>query len=158
MTSGTHALILAQSAFEAVCKERDEIKTQADNLAKEFEASKAYAERCKQGGMSAIQPTPETDEAWAKWPYAGPGVHANFARKLERERDSAKTLNRTLLDQLEAKDAQLETMREAINAANVGLQSAMQYILNLPYFGNLEELETTEKVQAALAKLKPLLP
>lgn len=108
--------------------------------------------------MSAIQPTPETDEAWAKWPYAGPGVHANFARKLERERDSAKTLNRTLLDQLEAKDAQLETMREAINAANVGLQSAMQYILNLPYFGNLEELETTEKVQAALAKLKPLLP
>ena len=24
MTSGTHALILAQSAFEAVCKERDE--------------------------------------------------------------------------------------------------------------------------------------
>lgn len=49
MTSGTHALILAQSAFEAVCKERDEIKTQADNLAKELEASKAYAERCKQG-------------------------------------------------------------------------------------------------------------
>ena len=112
MTSGTHALILAQSAFEAVCKERDEIKTQADNLAKEFEASKAYAERCKQGGMSAIQPTPETDEAWAKWPYAGPGVHANFARKLERERDSAKTLNRTLLDQLEAKDAQIEALRE----------------------------------------------
>ena len=55
-------------------------------------------------------------------------------------------------------EKQLEAMREAINAANVGLQSAMQYILSLPYFGNLEELETTEKVQAALAKLKHLLP
>ena len=36
------------------------------------------------------RPTPETDQAWAKWPYAGPGVHANFARKLERERDDAR--------------------------------------------------------------------
>ena len=67
--------------------------------------------------MSAIQPTPETDEAWAKWPYAGPGVHANFARKLERERDSAKTLNRTLLDQLEAQAVQLEAMRKAMREA-----------------------------------------
>lgn len=31
--------------------------------------------------------SPETDAAWAAWTYAGPGVHANFARKLERERD-----------------------------------------------------------------------
>lgn len=29
--------------------------------------------------------TPRTDEAWGVWPYAGPGVHANFARGLERE-------------------------------------------------------------------------
>jgi hypothetical protein len=29
--------------------------------------------------------TPLTDEAWAAWPYAGPGVHANFARDLERK-------------------------------------------------------------------------
>jgi hypothetical protein len=34
--------------------------------------------------------TPETDTAWASWPYAGPGVHANFARKLERERNAAR--------------------------------------------------------------------
>lgn len=34
--------------------------------------------------------TPETDAAWAAWQYAGPGVHANFARKLERERDEAR--------------------------------------------------------------------
>ena len=68
-----------------------------------------------------IRPTPETDQAWAKWPYAGPGVHANFARKLERERDEAKALNRTLLDQLEAKDAQIEAMREAIKDAHYTL-------------------------------------
>lgn len=30
--------------------------------------------------------TPETDAAWAAWQYAGPAVHVNFARKLERER------------------------------------------------------------------------
>lgn len=53
---------------------------------------------------------------------------------------------------------EIEAMREAIKAANEGLYSAMQYILSLPYFGNLEELETTEKVQSALAKLKPFLP
>lgn len=34
--------------------------------------------------------TPETDAAWAEWQYAGPGVHANFARKIERERDEAR--------------------------------------------------------------------
>lgn len=39
--------------------------------------------------MNKKRPTPETDAAWAAWPYAGPGVHANFARKLERERDEA---------------------------------------------------------------------
>ena len=43
-------------------------------------------------GMTTMKerPTPETDAAWAAWPYAGPGVHANFARKLERERDEAR--------------------------------------------------------------------
>ena len=96
-----HALILAQSAFEAVCKERDE-------------------------ALALLASEKATR-------------NAIIAKGVEMEK-------------------QLEAMREAINAANVGLQSAMQYILSLPYFGNLEELETTEKVQAALAKLKPLLP
>jgi hypothetical protein len=40
--------------------------------------------------MNNERPTPETDAAWAAWPYAGPGVHANFARKLERERNEAR--------------------------------------------------------------------
>ena len=92
-----HALILAQSAFEAVCKERDE-------------------------ALALLASEKATRNA------------------------------------IIAKGVEMEKQLEAINAANVGLQSAMQYILSLPYFGNLEELETTEKVQAALAKLKHLLP
>jgi len=53
---------------------------------------------------STQRPTPETNAAWATWPYAGPGVHANFARKLERERDEAR--------------AELDAMREAIMEAH----------------------------------------
>ena len=69
-----------------------------------------------------IRPTPETDDAARKGAYLTHGeypetcgkqiVHIDFARNLERERDSAKSLNRSLLDQLEAKDAQIEAMRE----------------------------------------------
>jgi len=65
-----------------------------------------------------IRPTPECD---GNLSYGGTLVTADFARKLERERDSAKTLNRTLLDQLEAKDAQIEAMREAIKDAHYAL-------------------------------------
>lgn len=36
-------------------------------------------------------PTPETDAA-VKWRFGGEKVEANFARKLERERDEAKNL------------------------------------------------------------------
>lgn len=122
--------------------------------------------------MSALQPTPETDEAWAKWPYAGPGVHANFARKLERQRNSAKQLNRNLLDQLEAqaaqleamrqereqwrmssvcreKDAQIETMREAIKEAHRFIRD----IVKNHECGD----DTDASGEAALAKLHPFL-
>ena len=48
-------------------------------------------------GMTTMNKlTPETDAAWAAWPYAGPGVHANFARKLERERDEAEQQLKTM--------------------------------------------------------------
>jgi hypothetical protein len=30
-------------------------------------------------------PTPRTDEEWAAWPYAGPGISVHFGRELERE-------------------------------------------------------------------------
>lgn len=98
--------------------------------------------------MSAIQPTPETDEAWAKWPYAGPGVHANFARKLERERDSAKTLNRLLLDQLEAQAVQLEAMRKA-------MREAAAIVAQIPVAYDHRFFRAGQWANAALAQLQP---
>lgn len=98
--------------------------------------------------MSAIQPTPETDEAWAKWPYAGPGVHANFARKLERERDSAKTLNRTLLDQLEAQAVQLEAMRKA-------MREAAAIVAQIPVAYDHRFFRAGQWANAALVQLQP---
>lgn len=98
--------------------------------------------------MSAIQPTPETDEAWAKWPYAGPGVHANFARKLERERDSAKTLNRSLLDQLEAQAVQLEAMRKA-------MREAAAIVSQIPVAYDHRFFRAGQWASAALAQLQP---
>jgi hypothetical protein len=42
-------------------------------------------------------PTPRTDEEWASWPYAGPGISVHFGRELERELIAASTkLNDTL--------------------------------------------------------------
>ncbi len=98
--------------------------------------------------MSAIQPTPETDQAWAKWPYAGPGVHANFARKLERERDSAKTLNRSLLDQLEAQAVQLEAMRKA-------MREAAAIVAQIPVAYDHRFFRAGQWANAALAQLQP---
>ena len=100
--------------------------------------------------MSAIQPTPETDEAWAKWPYAGPGVHANFARKLERERDTAKTLNRSLLDQLEAQAVQIEAMRKA-------MREAAAIVAQIPVAYDHRFFRAGQWANAALAQLQPHL-
>ena len=100
--------------------------------------------------MSAIQPTPETDEAWAKWPYAGPGAHANFARKLERERDSAKTLNCSLLDQLEAQAVQLEAMRKA-------MREAAAIVAQIPVAYDHRFFRAGQWANAALAQLQPHL-
>lgn len=49
--------------------------------------------------------TPETDAEWGLWPYAGPGVHVNFSRRLEIERDEARRA---------AKEA-LELLQRAVN-------------------------------------------
>lgn len=35
-------------------------------------------------------PTPRTDEEWASWPYAGPGISVHFGRELERELTAAR--------------------------------------------------------------------
>jgi hypothetical protein len=45
--------------------------------------------------------TPLTDEAWAAWPYAGPGVHANFARDLERKLALAMDAMRQVMDDID---------------------------------------------------------
>ena len=88
--------------------------------------------------------TPETDQAWAKWPYAGPGVHANFARKLERERDEARE--------------QLEAMREAIKEACEALKAISR---STDYAGDHGSAMVATKdaitAKTALAKLQPLL-
>jgi hypothetical protein len=98
--------------------------------------------------MSTPRPTPETDQAWAKWPYAGPGVHANFARKLERERDEARDraeskhgLWMAELSRVTELEKQLEAMREAIREAHACLDA-----------------RASELIESALAKLQPLLP
>ena len=98
--------------------------------------------------MSAIEPTPETDQAWARWPYAGPGVHANFARKLERERDTAKTLNRSLLDQLEAQAVQIEAMRKA-------MREAAAIVAQIPVAYDHRFFRAGQWANAAPAQLQP---
>jgi hypothetical protein len=50
-------------------------------------------------------PTPETDAARASWAYAGPGVHVNFARKLERERNQLQRWKEEMLTVWEKWDA-----------------------------------------------------
>lgn len=99
-----------------------------------------------------IRPTPITNAFRASIEN---GIHAEWeeytndqwqglASKLERQRDSAKTLNRSLLDQLEAQAVQLEAMREAIGAAYESLNVSTT-------FG------TTPKQDQARAKLQPFL-
>lgn len=62
------------------------------------------------------EPTPQTNATEAVCLTLDPETRwllmRDLAARLERERDSAKTLHRSLLDQLEAKDAQIEALRE----------------------------------------------
>ena len=98
------------------------------------------------------QPTPETD-ANEKLinQFTGCHLHASsdFARNLERQRNRAVTLNRSLLDQLEAKDVQLEAMREANGVAQSTLQSI--------YLDDIFDATMREIAKTALAKLQPFL-
>ena len=90
------------------------------------------------------QPTPETDAVWQN----GANI-LDHARNLERQRDRAVTLNRSLLDQLESKDVQLEAMREAIGVAQSTLQSI--------YLDDIFDVTMREIAKSALAKLQPFL-
>lgn len=135
MTSGTHALILAQSAFEAVCKERDEIKTQADNLAKELEVSKAYAERCKQGCIKLSFAIDRIDYACGEpneMEVSDYCIHQNEEHVVKRAKEKIKA------------------MHEAIEAAYGALKELRSFYLDMtglpPCAAN-----------AALTKLQPFI-
>lgn len=71
-------------------------------------------------------------------------------RKLERERDSAKTLNRLLLDQLEAQAVQLEGMRKAMREAAV-------IVAQIPVAYDHRFFRAGQWANAALAQLQPHL-
>lgn len=60
--------------------------------------------------------TPDTDKAFEAYARGACGTAYLCARmaEIETQRDSAKTLNRSLLDQLEVQAVQIEAMREAI--------------------------------------------
>lgn len=130
-------------------------------------------------GMTTMneRPTPETDAAWAAWPYAGPGVHANFARKLERERDEARVELRKLRiennhnwqaiefaeeavkkrDEALKQCGQLKAMRDAIKEAHGAISQCLKYILKLPLSGSDAECEVMDDAHHALRKLKPFI-
>jgi hypothetical protein len=125
--------------------------------------------------MSALQPTPETDALHAKQGLTH-ASYRDFARKLERERDSAKTLNRLLLDQLEAQATLLEAVRherdntweklEAMREAIKDAHYALDYVYNhgegscaFPYRtdDDLCSENRFHHVKDALDALKPLI-
>jgi hypothetical protein len=66
-----------------------------------------------------VSDTPETDEAWGRWPYAGPGVHANFARRLERERNEAREENARLREWHGLTDAELRLRLGELTAQEI---------------------------------------
>lgn len=88
--------------------------------------------------MTHETPTPETDleEANQTQRFGGYMVKADFARRLERERDAAR--------------AKIEAMREAISEAYAALD-ACSHNLHSAY-GKL-----SDNADAALAKLQPFI-
>lgn len=116
-----------------------------------------FQDEAREGWMpeKKADPTPETDQAWAKWPYAGPGVHANFARKLERERDEAQEraeskhgLWMAELSRVTELEKQLEAMREAIREAHGAICDLRLHVS--------EDCDQS-LANLALAKLQPFL-
>lgn len=114
-----------------------------------------------------LRPTPETDAMSCRILHREL-CDADFARKLERERNSAKTLNRTLLDQLEAQAVRIEAMREAIKEACEALADLAERWEETPEWHNMAEhnsawcgkiftnVRQCKKSHDALAKLNPL--
>jgi hypothetical protein len=99
-----------------------------------------------------MNPTPETD-AEAMHDY----VLADFARKLERERDEARAAlsGRTVsCSQCNESARTIAAMREAIKDAHAAIGGCLKYILRLPLSGSDAECETTDDAHHALRKLQ----
>jgi len=98
--------------------------------------------------MTPEKPTPETDfeEAAQTQRFGGYMVEANFARKLERERDAAR--------------AEIEKMREAIKTANDSLHKCSR-VIGAPKTYEWADEDVCDaaynSAQASLAKLKPFI-
>lgn len=124
--------------------------------------------------------TPDTDAAFRDgYTFCREDMRpaVEFCANLERERDSAKTLNRLLLDQLEAQATLLEAVRherdntweklEAMREAIKDAHYALDYVYNhgegscaFPYRtdDDLCSENRFHHVKDALDALKPLLP
>lgn len=99
--------------------------------------------------MTPETPTPETDAAIDDSPYYQSRfvmVAAEFAERLERERDAAR--------------AEIEAMREAITFSYHMLKYFERFMPNLVDFTEQQWLNTQEgkNTMSALAKLEPFIP
>lgn len=115
-----------------------------------------------------IRPTPETDAAF--W-HGGVAVDADFARKLERERDEALALAKNYSERWTAEcktlRGQIEAMREAIKEACEALADLSERWEETPEWHNMAEhnsawcgkiftnVRQCKKSHDALAKLQP---
>lgn len=115
------------------------------------------------------RPTPETDAVIevcsdGSNEFHGEWVNADFARRLECERDEARTTAGGFIvkehqqrSKIAEKDAQIAEMREAVKDADAALRGCLKYMLGLPMPGSDLECEVVDDAHHALAKLKPFL-
>jgi hypothetical protein len=94
-------------------------------------------------------PTPRTDEEWAAWPYAGPGISVHFGRELERElaavteqRDGLRSGIDYASDQLHKVTEQRDRLAEAVNAATILIAAKGRHNTMLAYNGLREALQS----------------
>ena len=121
-----------------------------------------YQDEVREGYVPEKKATPEAD---ARFRQAGMAKSADFARKLERERDESRSLlarcsaerehnaMQALVYKAERDEAakQLEAMREAIREAHALCKSAERD-------HNIDGEYAMDCLQFAIAKLQPFLP
>jgi len=134
MTSGTHALILAQSAFEAVCKERDEALAL---LASEKSTRNAIIAK----GVE-MERQLETMRELHNKNAATHNELRELCSSLRADRDEARQ--------------QLEAVREAIKEAHMALLRVSECKI---FYAESMDIDnyTQEDCDNALAKLQPFL-